>query len=140
LFLVPKYLVGPDGALGEHNDVVLAGINHKMGYRGTVNTAPVLGDGVYTPDGQPGAVGYLAWNGDADTAIAIRTAVIKDRMLHVQAGAGIVADIWSFHRRSPRARCGPACGERQRGALPQFPSAHHTPFRQGHRGPRQVLA
>jgi anthranilate synthase component 1 len=39
-----------------------------------------------------GAVGYLAWNGNMDTAIAIRTAVIKDRTLHIQAGAGIVAD------------------------------------------------
>jgi anthranilate synthase component I len=39
-----------------------------------------------------GAVGYLSWGGDMDTAIAIRTAVIKDGELHVQAGAGIVAD------------------------------------------------
>src|SRR5690606_5969839 len=39
-----------------------------------------------------GAVGYIAWNGDADTAIAIRTAVIQDGRLHVQAGAGIVHD------------------------------------------------
>ncbi|MEO5572947.1 MAG: anthranilate synthase component I [Gammaproteobacteria bacterium] len=39
-----------------------------------------------------GAVGYLGWNGNMDTAIAIRTAVIKDGMLHIQAGAGIVAD------------------------------------------------
>jgi anthranilate synthase component 1 len=39
-----------------------------------------------------GAVGYLGWWGDADTAIAIRTAVIPDGMLHVQAGAGIVYD------------------------------------------------
>ena len=39
-----------------------------------------------------GAVGYLGWWGDADTAIAIRTAVIHDGQLHVQAGAGIVAD------------------------------------------------
>lgn len=39
-----------------------------------------------------GAVGYLAWNGNMDTAIAIRTAVIKDRTLHIQAGAGVVAD------------------------------------------------
>ena len=39
-----------------------------------------------------GAVGYWAWNGNMDTAIAIRTAVIKDGELHVQAGAGIVAD------------------------------------------------
>lgn len=39
-----------------------------------------------------GAVGYLSWHGNLDTAIAIRTAVIKDGQLHVQAGAGIVAD------------------------------------------------
>ena len=43
--------------------------------------------GVYS-----GAVGYLGFNGDMDVAIAIRTAVLKDRMLHVQAAAGIVAD------------------------------------------------
>lgn len=43
--------------------------------------------GVYS-----GAVGYLSWNGNVDTAIAIRTAVIKDGKLHVQAGAGIVYD------------------------------------------------
>ncbi|MDH5435736.1 MAG: anthranilate synthase component I [Gammaproteobacteria bacterium] len=39
-----------------------------------------------------GAVGYIGWSGNMDTAIAIRTAVIKDEMLYIQAGAGIVAD------------------------------------------------
>ncbi len=39
-----------------------------------------------------GAVGYLGWNGNMDTAIAIRTAVIKGGQLHIQAGAGVVAD------------------------------------------------
>ncbi len=39
-----------------------------------------------------GAVGYLAFNGDMDVAIALRTAVVKDQTLYVQAGAGIVAD------------------------------------------------
>ncbi len=43
--------------------------------------------GVYS-----GAVGYLSWNGNMDTAIAIRTAVIKNKTLNVQAGAGIVYD------------------------------------------------
>jgi len=43
--------------------------------------------GVYS-----GAVGYLSWSGNMDTAIAIRTAVIKDEVLHIQAGGGIVAD------------------------------------------------
>jgi len=39
-----------------------------------------------------GAVGYLSWNGNMDTAIAIRTAIVKDGTLYVQAGAGVVAD------------------------------------------------
>lgn len=39
-----------------------------------------------------GAVGYLSWKGNMDTAIAIRTAVIKDKVLYIQAGAGVVAD------------------------------------------------
>ncbi len=39
-----------------------------------------------------GAVGYISWQGDMDTAIAIRTAVIKDETLYIQAGGGIVAD------------------------------------------------
>ena len=39
-----------------------------------------------------GAVGYIAWNGNMDTSIAIRTAVIKDGKLYVQAGGGVVAD------------------------------------------------
>ena len=39
-----------------------------------------------------GAIGYITWNGNIDTAIAIRTAVIKDGLIHVGAGAGIVAD------------------------------------------------
>lgn len=39
-----------------------------------------------------GAVGYIGWNGNMDTAIAIRTAIIKNDILHIQAGAGIVAD------------------------------------------------
>lgn len=39
-----------------------------------------------------GAVGYISWNGNMDTAIAIRTAVIKDGRLYIQAGCGVVAD------------------------------------------------
>ena len=39
-----------------------------------------------------GAVGYIGWNGNMDMAIAIRTAVIKNKILHVQAGGGVVAD------------------------------------------------
>ncbi|MCK4493530.1 MAG: chorismate-binding protein, partial [Methylococcales bacterium] len=43
--------------------------------------------GVYS-----GAIGYISWSGNLDTAIAIRTAVIKNDRLYIQAGAGIVHD------------------------------------------------
>jgi anthranilate synthase component 1 len=42
--------------------------------------------------GYGGAIGYLSWDGDLDTAIHIRTVVVKDGQLHVQAGGGTVAD------------------------------------------------
>ncbi|MBK1643043.1 anthranilate synthase component I, partial [Chromatium okenii] len=39
-----------------------------------------------------GAVGYLSWSGNMDTAIAIRTALVKDERVYVQAGGGVVID------------------------------------------------
>jgi len=59
LFIVPKYLVNGDGSTGEHNDVALVGLNHKMGQRGTTNTVLNFGEGAFTPAGKPGAIGYL---------------------------------------------------------------------------------
>jgi butyryl-CoA dehydrogenase len=71
LFIVPKFLpVLPasdprtDGfaqavTLGARNDVALAGLNHKCGWRGTTNTLLNFGEGKYPVDGQSGAVGYL---------------------------------------------------------------------------------
>ncbi|WP_280424460.1 acyl-CoA dehydrogenase [Nocardia carnea] len=59
LFVVPRFLVHEDGSLGERNDVALAGLNHKMGFRGTVNTVLNFGEGRWTPQGAPGAIGYL---------------------------------------------------------------------------------
>ncbi len=59
LFIVPKYIVGEDGAIGERNDVVLAGLNHKMGSRGTTNCLLNFGEGRHQPDGRAGAIGYL---------------------------------------------------------------------------------
>jgi butyryl-CoA dehydrogenase len=44
LFIVPKYLVGDDGLLGERNGIALAGLNHKMGYRGATNAVLNLGE------------------------------------------------------------------------------------------------
>jgi alkylation response protein AidB-like acyl-CoA dehydrogenase len=69
LFIVPKKLVGVDGELtGERNDVALAGLNHKCGWRGTTNTLLNFGEGKYPVRGEAGggldgagagAVGYL---------------------------------------------------------------------------------
>ncbi len=52
-----------------------------------INQYELTKRGVYS-----GAVGYISWDGNMDTAIAIRTAVIKDEKLYIQAGAGIVYD------------------------------------------------
>jgi alkylation response protein AidB-like acyl-CoA dehydrogenase len=60
LFIVPKKLVDVDGKLtGERNDVALAGLNHKLGYRGIPNTLLNFGEGKYPARGKAGAIGYL---------------------------------------------------------------------------------
>ena len=59
LFIVPRSLVDADGKVGERNDVSLAGLNHKLGYRATVNCALNFGEGRFTPEGRAGAIGYL---------------------------------------------------------------------------------
>jgi butyryl-CoA dehydrogenase len=60
LFIVPKKLVNEQGELtGVRNDVALAGLNHKLGWRGTTNTLLNFGEGKYPVNDQAGAVGYL---------------------------------------------------------------------------------
>ncbi|RYG08178.1 MAG: acyl-CoA dehydrogenase, partial [Burkholderiales bacterium] len=60
LFIVPKKLVDTEGRLtGERNDVALAGLNHKLGWRGTTNTLLNFGEGKYPVQGEAGAMGYL---------------------------------------------------------------------------------
>ena len=63
LFIVPKKLVDTEGQLtGERNDVALAGLNHKLGWRGTTNTLLNFGEGRYPVRGEnglTGAIGYL---------------------------------------------------------------------------------
>ena len=60
LFIVPKKLVNAQGDLtGERNDVALAGLNHKLGWRGTTNTLLNFGEGKYPVRGAAGAIGYL---------------------------------------------------------------------------------
>ena len=60
LFIVPKQMVGENGRLtGERNDIALAGLNHKLGHRGTTNCLLNFGEGRFQPEGRAGAVGYL---------------------------------------------------------------------------------
>ncbi len=59
LFIVPKHLVDAKAQLtGVRNDVALAGLNHKLGWRGTTNTLLNFGEGRYPVDGRAGAIGY----------------------------------------------------------------------------------
>ena len=58
LFLVPKWLPAAPGVAPERNDVNVAGLNHKLGYRGTSNCVLNFGDGSHAPGAAPGAVGW----------------------------------------------------------------------------------
>ena len=81
LFIVPKVVV----ETGERNDVVLAGLNHKMGYRGTTNTLLNFGEGVHTPGGRPGAVGFLV--GEPSRGLAYMFHMMNEARIGVGSGA-----------------------------------------------------
>ena len=85
LFLTPKWLVNPDGSLGERNDVVLAGLNHKMGYRGTTNTLLNFGEGAHRPGGERGAVGLLV--GEPHKGLACMFHMMNEARIGVGLGA-----------------------------------------------------
>lgn len=88
LFIVPKFLVGEDGRPGERNDVSLAGINHKMGFRGTVNTVLAFGDGDSRPGGEAGAVGYLV--GEENRGLAGMFHMMNEARIGVGVGAAAI--------------------------------------------------
>ncbi len=85
LFIVPKVLVDADGTLGERNDVVLAGLNHKMGYRGTTNCLLNFGEGRHRPGGEAGAVGYLV--GEPGRGLAQMFHMMNEARIGVGLGA-----------------------------------------------------
>jgi alkylation response protein AidB-like acyl-CoA dehydrogenase len=85
LFIVPRFLLNDDGAIGERNDIVLAGLNHKMGYRGTVNTLLNFGEGSYSPLGRPGAVGYLV--GEPHQGLAYMFHMMNEARVGIGIGA-----------------------------------------------------
>ena len=95
LFIVPKKLVNADGSVGERNDVVLAGLNHKMGYRGTVNTLLNFGEGRFRPGGQAGAVGYLV--GEPNRGLACMFHMMNEARIGVGLGATLLGYTGYLH-------------------------------------------
>jgi butyryl-CoA dehydrogenase len=95
LFVVPKVLVAEDGSLGERNDVVLAGLNHKMGYRGTTNTLLNFGEGVHTPGGRAGAVGHLV--GEENRGLAYMFHMMNEARVGVGMGATVLGYTGYLH-------------------------------------------
>ncbi|WP_232662256.1 acyl-CoA dehydrogenase [Pseudonocardia sp. TRM90224] len=95
LFVVPRFLVDADGTIGERNDVVLAGVNHKMGNRGMVNTLLNFGEGRHTPGGAPGAVGYLV--GEEHHGLAYMFHMMNEARVGVGAGAAALGYTGYLH-------------------------------------------
>ncbi len=88
IFIVPRMVVNEDASLGERNDVALAGLNHKLGYRGTVNALLNFGEGKFTPEGRAGAIGYRI--GAAGQGLAIMFFMMNEARIGVGLGAAML--------------------------------------------------
>ena len=125
LFIVPKKLVNVDGTVGERNDVVLAGLNHKMGYRGTTNTLLNFGEGRFRPGDHAGAVGYLV--GEPNRGLACMFHMMNEARIGVGLGAAMLGYTGYLHaldyaRNRPQGRH-PAAKNPQ---APQVPIVEHA--------------
>ncbi len=121
LFIVPKVVV----ATGERNDVVLAGLNHKMGFRGTVNTLLNFGEGRHTPGGQSGAVGFLV--GEAHQGLRYMFHMMNDARVGVGLGAtclGYTGYLHSLDYAKGRPQGRPVSAKDP--ASPQVPIIEHS--------------
>jgi alkylation response protein AidB-like acyl-CoA dehydrogenase len=128
LFIVPKYLVHADGRVGERNDIALAGLNHKMGYRGTTNCLLNFGEGKWQPGGRTGAVGYLV--GDANRGLAYMFTMMNEARIGVGLGATMLGYTGYLHaleyaRTRPQGR---PVGAKDP-AAPQVPIIQHADVR-----------
>jgi alkylation response protein AidB-like acyl-CoA dehydrogenase len=128
LFIVPKILVRADGSLGERNDVVLAGLNHKMGYRGITNTLLNFGEGKFRPGGGAGAVGYLV--GEPNRGLACMFHMMNEARIGVGMGAVLLGYTGYLHaldyaRGRPQGRHPGAKDP----ASPQLPIIEHADVR-----------
>lgn len=131
LFIVPKRLVGADGTPGERNDVVPAGLNHKMGYRGTTNALLSFGEGArHRPGGEAGAVGYLV--GEEHRGLAYMFHMMNEARIGIGAGAmalgytGYLKSL-AYARERPQGR--PLTARGKDAASPQVPIVEHTDVR-----------
>jgi len=133
LFIVPRILVGAEGELGERNDVVLAGVNHKMGYRGSVNTILGFGEGAYRPGGAAGAVGYLV--GEEQHGLAYMFHMMNESRI----GVGLTATSIGYAGYQKALRY---ARERQQGRRPgqKDPSTPQVPIIQHSDVRRMLLA
>lgn len=95
LFLVPRFLLNADGSIAERNDVVLAGLNHKMGYRGTTNTLLNFGEGRYRPGGRAGAVGWLV--GEPHKGLSYMFHMMNEARIGVGLGAAALGYTGYLH-------------------------------------------
>ena len=125
LFIVPKRLPGADGGVGERNDVVLAGLNHKMGYRGTTNTLLNFGEGAFKPGGNAGAVATLV--GEAHKGLGYMFHMMNEARIGVGLGATMLGYTGYLHaldyaRNRPQGR--PAGAKDPR--APQVPIIEHA--------------
>jgi butyryl-CoA dehydrogenase len=113
LFVVPKKLVTATGELtGERNDVALAGLNHKLGYRGIPNALLNFGEGRYAVRGAAGAIGYLV--GNPGEGLRCMFHMMNEARIAVGAGAaaigmaGYEASLAYAQTRRQGRRLGPA--------------------------------
>ena len=105
LFIVPKFLVNDDGSLGPRNDVILAGLFHKMGWRGTTSTALNFGDNAGGDNG--GCVGYLV--GKPHAGLSYMFQMMNEARIGVGMGAtmlGYAGYLYSleYARQRPQGR------------------------------------
>ncbi|WP_428385955.1 acyl-CoA dehydrogenase [Nevskia ramosa] len=98
LFIVPKFVVNADGSDGERNDVVLGGLNHKMGYRGTTNCLLNFGEGrEHQPGGRAGAIGYRI--GEAGKGMSYMFHMMNEARIGVGLGATALGYTGYLHSR-----------------------------------------
>ncbi|AMO24095.1 acyl-CoA dehydrogenase [Ramlibacter solisilvae] len=95
LFTVPRRLVNEDGSLGERNDVVPAGVNHKMGQRGLVNCLLNFGEGKFRPEGEVGALGEIV--GEPGQGLAYMFHMMNEARISVGLTAAALAYTGYLH-------------------------------------------